>query len=124
MSNATFTLGILLCGLLVSMILFVLFGQITVKKLRKNPATKLELGMEFASGWDILNVAQSLALPLKLVRKFRESPLSFLSSNPDLLIQHTSKFDRILAFVFYWTYMVTSILLLIWVFLVLTGTLE
>jgi len=124
MSNVTLTLGILLCGLLISMILFVLFGQITVKKLRKNPATKHELGMEFVSGWDILNVAQSLALPLKLVRKFRESPLSYLSSNPDLLIQHTSKFDRILASIFYWTYTATAILLLIWVFLVLTGLLE
>jgi len=37
--------------------LFVLFGQITVRKLRKNPATKNELGVEFLSGWDIINVA-------------------------------------------------------------------
>ena len=106
------------------MVLFVLFGQVTVRKLRKNPETKLELGMELVSGWDILNVAQSLALPIKLVRKFRTTPLSFMSSDPDLLIQHTSKFDRILACVFYWTYVMTGISLLLWACLVSLGILD
>ncbi len=43
-------------------ILFVIFGLVTVRKLRKNPETKHALGIEFASGWDILNVAGALSL--------------------------------------------------------------
>jgi len=105
------------------MILFVLFGQITVRRLRKNPATKHELGTEFVSGWDILNVAQSLALPVNLNRKLKNTPLSFLHSNTDLLILHTSKFDRLLAKVFYYTYLITGISTLTWVGLVSTGIL-
>jgi len=44
-------------------ILYVIFGQVTVKKLRKNPKTKDALGLEYVSGWDIINVAQALAIP-------------------------------------------------------------
>ena len=50
-----FVMGFVAC------ILFVIFGQVTVRKLRKNPETKHELGLEFAGGWDILNVAQALS---------------------------------------------------------------
>jgi len=124
MSHSTLIFLFLVLALLLTMVLFVLFGQVTVRKLRKNPETKLELGMELVSGWDILNVAQSLALPIKLVRKFRTTPLSFMSSDPDLLIQHTSKFDRILACVFYWTYVMTGISLLLWACLVSLGILD
>lgn len=124
MSNSTLIFIFLVLGLLLTMILFVLFGQITVRKLRKNSETKQELGMEFVSGWDILNVAQSLALPISLVRKFRTTPLSFMSSDPDLLIQHTSKFDRILACAFFWTYITTGILLFLWACLVSLGVLD
>ncbi|WDE07526.1 hypothetical protein SG34_011955 [Thalassomonas viridans] len=124
MRTSTLIFVFLIFFLLLTMILFVLFGQITVRKLRKDPKTKHELGMEFASGWDIINVAQSLALPRSLVRKFRTTPLSFMSANPDLLIQHTTKFDRILAFIFYWTYIVTGIFIFIWVCLIAAGVLD
>jgi len=46
-----------------SAILYVVFGQVTVRKLIKNPETKHELGVEFVSGWDIVNVAQALSIP-------------------------------------------------------------
>ncbi len=85
----------------VTLIFFVLFGQITVRKLRKNPETKDELGVEFMSGWDILNVAQALALPDFMARKLKESPLSALHADKDILKKHTNKFDRILATIFY-----------------------
>ena len=35
--------------IIISAILYVIFGQVTVRKLRKNPNTKDELGIEFAS---------------------------------------------------------------------------
>ena len=62
------------CGIgFISVILFLLFGQITVRKLRKNPATKHELGTELVSGWDIVNAAQALAVPESIIRKFKNS---------------------------------------------------
>lgn len=100
-----------MAALFIAMILFVIFGQVTVRKLRKNPETKDELGIEFASGWDILNVAGSLAMPRWLNRKLRNTPLSYLYANADLLDKNTNTFDRILAAVFYWMF-VSSILVL------------
>ncbi len=86
----------------ISAILFVLFGQITVRKLRKNPNTKDALGIEYASGWDIINVAQALAFPKSWSRKLASSPLSSMHANAELLYKYTSKFDRILGSTFYW----------------------
>jgi len=84
----------------IACILFVVFGQITVRKLRKNPETKQVLGIEFASGWDILNVAQALTLPKAIAQKLREKSMG-LEADPNLLYKHTTLFDRVLARVFY-----------------------
>ena len=84
----------------ISCILFVIFGQVTVRKLRKNPETRHALGIEFASGWDILNVAQALALPKSVAQKIWRNSMGF-EANPDLLYEHTTVFDRVLARVFY-----------------------
>ena len=96
----------------IAMILFVIFGQVTVRKLRKNPETKDELGIEFASGWDIINVAGALAMPRWLNRKLRNTSLSYLYANADLLDKSTNTFDRILAALFYWMF-VSSVLVII-----------
>jgi hypothetical protein len=124
MDGSTLMLGFLLLGALLSMVLFVLFGQITVKKLRNNPLTKNELGVELVSGWDIINVAQSLSLPMSLINKFRKTRLSFLYSNVDLLIIHTNKFDRILAALFYWVLTVTGLSTILWACLDTLGLLN
>ncbi len=97
-------LGITSGFLLFALVLYVLFGQITVRKLRKNPKTKTALGTEFASGWDIINVAQALAIPKSWARKLKSSPLSALYADVDVLYEYTSKFDKILAFIFYWLF--------------------
>lgn len=94
--------GIGMFGAMLSLMLYVVFGQTTVKKLRKNIETKNSLGIEFASGWDILNVAQALALPRFITKKLNQSSISYLYANTDLLMKHTNKFDRYLAFVLYW----------------------
>ncbi|WDE08792.1 hypothetical protein SG34_033390 [Thalassomonas viridans] len=94
--------------ILLSCILYVLFGQITVRKLRNNPKTKNALGMEYASGWDIINVASALAMPRRLSRKLEKGPLSYLYANSDLLFENTNKFDQILGAVFYWLFMSSS----------------
>ncbi|OMH33841.1 hypothetical protein BGP75_12720 [Motiliproteus sp. MSK22-1] len=103
-------IGMVLIGFAVIVgILFVAFGQITVRRLRRNPATKGRLGMEFTSGWDILNTAQALALPKALTDRFKESPLSAMFANADLLREHTSVFDRVLAAIFFWLYAFTAV---------------
>ena len=89
-------LGIVFCFMLVAAILYVVFGQVTVRKLRKNPKTKDALGLEYASGWDIINVAQALAIPRSWSRKLESSQLSCLHANSDLLFENTSKFENAL----------------------------
>jgi hypothetical protein len=83
----TLIIGVLIGLSVIVGILYVIFGQITVRKLRKSPDTKAALGVEFLSGWDIINVAQALAIPKKWA----------------------SKFDRVLAFIFYWLLMFIGI---------------
>lgn len=90
-------------------ILYVAFGQVTVKKLRKNPKTKDALGLEYVSGWDIINVAQVLAIPRSWSRKLEKIPLSSIYANSDLLFENTSKLDRILVAVFYWLLMISGL---------------
>ncbi|KEQ17904.1 hypothetical protein [Endozoicomonas numazuensis] len=85
-------------------IMFVVFGQVTVRKLRKKPETKDALGTEFASGWDILNVAGALSTPRFLNKKMESSPLAFLRADSALLYKHTSRLDRILGRIFFILY--------------------
>ena len=93
--------------------LYVALGQITVRKLRKNPATKGRLGLEFTSGWDILNVAQALSLPKAITDRFKESTLSGMFADTDLLREHTSRFDQALAAIFFWLYTFTGVSLIL-----------
>lgn len=102
MNNKEFFVAILIASSIIVGVLYVIFGQITVKKLRKNPKTKDALGLEYASGWDIINVAQALALPKSWSRRMQASQLWFMHANATLLHEHTTTFDRILGFAFYW----------------------
>lgn len=99
-------------------ILFVIFGQITVRKLRKNPETKYSLGIEFASGWDILNVAGALALPKAVAQRIKRNSVSMgmgseFEADPDILYKHTTVFDRVLARIFFWLWMFSGFALII-----------
>ncbi|CAG21174.1 hypothetical protein [Photobacterium profundum] len=82
-------LGIVAIFMFFACILYVAFGQITVRKLRKNPTTKDLLGVEYASGWDIINVAQALAFPRSWSRVLEKSPLSFMNANAAALFENT-----------------------------------
>jgi hypothetical protein len=99
--------------MLFSLILYVVFGQVTVRKLRKNPDTKNVLGVEFASGWDIINVAQALAIPRSWAKKLESSPLSSLYAKSEFLLKNTTRFDRILAVIFYWFFTVSGISMIV-----------
>ncbi|MBN8430380.1 hypothetical protein JF535_05875 [Microbulbifer salipaludis] len=105
MSTFTFLLGCCAAVMFFSLFLYVVFGQVTVRKLRKNPETRSDLGLEFASGWDILNVAQALATPSKIHKVLESGQLSFLHANSDLIKKHTNFFDKIIAIIFFWSFM-------------------
>jgi len=82
---------------------------VTVRKLRKNPETKNELGIELASGWDIINVAQALALPDKVIQKINKNGWSSFCANTDLLYKHTNTLDRFIGRIFYWFFIITGL---------------
>ena len=105
-------------------ILYVLFGQLTVRKLRKNPETKDALGIEFASGWDILNVAKAFAMPKTITKKWKKSAQSAFYANIDILHKHTNKFDRVLGAVFYWIYAFTGVSVILLVLLDAIGVFD
>ena len=105
-------------------VLFVVFGQIIARKLRKNPDTKERLGIEFISGWDIINVAQALSIPKAWRRKLESSPLSELYANSEILYEHTTRTDRILAATFYWLLTISGLTMIMLVILDSLGLFE
>lgn len=99
----------LMAALMLTMISFVVFGQITVRKLRKKPEMKGLLGVEFANGWDILNVAKAISLPRGLTRRLeKNAPLFF--ANSEALYKNTTALDRALGrLCFYSLYLTAAI---------------
>ena len=100
-----------------ALIIYVIFGQVTVRKLRKNPETKDALGVEFASGWDIINVAQALSIPRSWSRKLEGSALSALYASYECLYKNTSWLDRLLAAIFYWLFTISGLAMIVLVLL-------
>ena len=92
---------IIMCWAIFYWIIYIIFGQVLVRKLRKNPITKKSLGLEFVSGWDILNVAFSLSYPVWMREVAKKSPLSFLEADYDAIYPYTTRFDRVLAKIIY-----------------------
>jgi ABC-type bacteriocin/lantibiotic exporter with double-glycine peptidase domain len=105
MSTSAQLFGIVFIFMLLACLFYVIFGQVTVRKLRKNPETKNALGLEYVSGWDIINVAQALSLPRSWTRKLEKSPLSAIYASTDVLLAHTTVLDRTLGAIFYWLLM-------------------
>ncbi len=121
MSTFSFLLAIAAALCVFALIMCVVFGQVTVRKLRKNPETKEALGMEFVSGWDILNVAQALSTPRSWSKKLENTPLNFLYADSSLLFKHTNRFDRFLAIVFWVPFATSGSLCIILMILDLLG---
>jgi hypothetical protein len=99
-------------GILTGLILYVIFGQTTVRKLRKNLKTKDALGIELVSGWDIYNAAQALSLPRSLTRRLDSGSLSAIHAKSECLRENTTAFDRVLAFLFYWLFTISGLILI------------
>lgn len=109
MSLFSMLLAIVFFFMMISCVLYVLFGQTTVRRLRKNPKTKDVLGQEYISGWDIINVAQALALPRSWSKVLESSSISFLHANTKVLFENTGKLDRLLGALFYWLLLLSGL---------------
>jgi hypothetical protein len=97
--QALFLAGLL--GMMVTSILCIAFGETTIKKLKKNDQLKSELDHKLIGYPNIIGVAQALSLPRWATYQF----VKFFSMSPDpnVLYMHTTKLDRVLGRVFYWT---------------------
>lgn len=102
-------LAVIFIFMMIACVLYVAFGQVTVRKLRKNPKTKDALGLAFVSGWDIVNVAQALAFPSSWNHVLQKSKISMTYANAQLLLENTNKFDRFLGRLFYWMMMFSGL---------------
>src|SRR5690554_8132358 len=80
--------------MLIACVLYVVFGQVTVRKLRKNSKTRDELGLQLVSGWDIINVAQALSFPESWSKKLEKSSISFFYANTKVLRENTRSEER------------------------------
>jgi len=78
--------SIALAGGFLTMILYIIFGQVPVHKLQKNPETKGQPGAEFVSGWDIIKVAKALLIPRSWSRKLENGPLQHCMQIPSRYI--------------------------------------
>ena len=117
MSNLSFILfTFVIVGLLASGFLFVLFSQVTVRRLRKQQETKDVLGVEFASGANTVNVAIALSLPRPIYNKlFRRKTQFFANADAETIYAYTTNMDRIIARLFFWFYLATVLMIIIMV---------
>ena len=120
MSPFSKLLAIIFIFMLFTSVLYVVFGQVTVRKLRKNPITKEALGLELVSGWDIINVAQALAFPKAWSKKLEKSQF-LIHANSQLLLENTNKIDKLLGKAFYWTMIASASIGLLLIFLNYAG---
>ena len=111
-----FWLGLFaLAGTLLQGILLVILGQVTVRKLRRNPATRNYLGMEYLPGWDILNVSIALARPRRWAELVENGPLGFLHARSQRIRAHTTRLDRVLARMHFWSFVFAALVIYAWI---------
>lgn len=103
----------IIVGLIISGFLFVVFSDVTVRRLRNHQETKDVLGVEFATGADTVNVAVALSLPRPLYNKlFRRKNQYFTNADAEKISAFTSVVDRLIARLFFWSYFATVLTIL------------
>ncbi|MDE2119896.1 MAG: hypothetical protein KGJ64_04325 [Betaproteobacteria bacterium] len=106
-------------SLLMAGILYVVFGQVTVRRLRRNPATRDCLGVEFLHGGDIGNVAQALGWPRWLQERSERGSLGFMMARSQVIREHTTALDRALGRACFWAVMLAGSFTMIFCFVIL-----
>lgn len=110
---STYAIGAIGIALMfLSCVFGMVFAWVTMRKLRKNPLVKDYLGVEFIGGHDAFKVGQSLTFPKFTAKRTQTSEGREFNIDPKLLYKHTTKFDRILARVFYMLTLVSTAILI------------
>lgn len=104
MSTFSALLGAASAAALVAWLLYLIFAQVTVRRLEKDPAVREQMGFEAISGWRVFNVAEALVLPRSFFEMARKTLLSGMYANATLLRAHATRLDRVLAHLFFWTF--------------------
>ena len=95
---------------LLSWVLYLLLWQTTVRKLRRNPATRDALGIPiFITGGKTGNVAQACGWPEIVLRISARGPLRALDADRDLVFRHTTRLDRALGRCCFWSWFVSGV---------------
>ena len=90
-------------SLVLWIILFAVFGAVTVRRLRRHPEVREKMGYEFFPGCGIVNVAVALSWPRRIMHWLDTRAVLGLHANSETMYRHTSGLDRVLARAFYWT---------------------
>lgn len=109
MSAIHYLFTFLLLSSIFSWVLFIIFGRVTVSRLRKDPKSSSNLGFQLFSGQDVLNVAQAIALPRSLTRKMSSGSWGALRVDPDIVEELISPLERRLAKVMFWSITSTGV---------------
>ena len=99
--------GVAVLGLILSWILFAVFGAVTVRRLRKDPEVREKMGYELLPCWGIVNVALALSWPRRIMHWFDTRAVLGLHAHSETMYRHTSGVDRFLGRSFYWTMVFT-----------------
>ncbi len=87
-------------SLLTTWILFFIINIKIVRKLRKNPVTKDELGFHLWWGWYALNISQALFFSKEWTNKRRNCSHGYMFANYDLVHQYTTRFEKVICKIF------------------------
>ncbi len=84
-------------SMIMACMLFFFINLTTVRRLRKNPITKDELGFHLFWGWYALNISEALFVSKKRMTKRRSHSDGYLFANPDLVRQYTMPFEKVIC---------------------------
>jgi len=84
-------------SLIIAWILFCIINIKTVRRLRKNPITKDELGFHLWWGWYALNIAEAIFFSKEWMAKRKKRSHGYLFANKDLVEQYTTPFEKIIC---------------------------
>ena len=86
--------------LIMIVILFFIINIKTVRRLRKNPITRDELGFHLVWGWYAITISLTLFVSKERMAKRRSYSDGFLFANQDLVAQYTTPFDKAICKLF------------------------
>jgi len=105
----SFFLAIAVTMAVIAWVLLLILGLSTMRKLKKNPRTRDQLGINLIWGWQTINVAQAVTLPRSWMQKLRDRVDGSKFANHELLHIHTTMLDRLLLRLFFIIFSVSGV---------------